>query len=101
MLHAEYFLGLLYMGGLGTPKDYDKAFHWLLFAARKDIPDAQYQLSWFYANGKGTSQSLRETVYWIQKAAHKGHVVAMRSMGMLSYSGLGHARKQGRRFQMV
>lgn len=60
-----------------------------MLAARKDIPDAQYQLSWFYANGKGTSQSLRETVYWIQKAAHKGHVVAMRSMGMLSYSGLG------------
>src|SRR4051812_6086128 len=41
---AQYNLGMLYLKGLGTPKDPEEAFRWLRLAADQGQAEAQFQV---------------------------------------------------------
>lgn len=72
---AEFRLGMHYFyGGLGLPKDYTKAFHYLDRAAHSGLANAQYMLGIMYRDGQvPNSKSIKtrkEIAFrWIRKAA--------------------------------
>ena len=86
---AQYFLGLMYLSGKGTAIQPDKAFDWLLQAARQNLPEAQYWLADCYARGRGTLQSDREAVRWYRIAAENGHAVSQTAIGLALLYGIG------------
>ena len=86
---AQYFLGLMYLSGKGTAIEPDKAFDWLLQAARQNLPEAQYWLADCYARGRGTLQSDREAMRWYAKAAENGHAVSQTALGLALLYGVG------------
>ena len=73
---AAYDLGMIYLGGLGTPKDLSKAKGWLSMAADKDYASAQYELGNMYASGNGVDPNDFLARLWYRRAASNGSVDA-------------------------
>ena len=55
-LDGQLGLGLLYLEGIGTGRDYAEAKRWLELGAEAGDPAAQYWLGFMYASGMGMEQ---------------------------------------------
>lgn len=79
---AQYNLAICYQNGVGTAKDYKKAFYWFSQAAknqnndapeaRKAIGFAQYNVAYYYYQGMGTAVNVTKAKYWLRKSAANG-----------------------------
>lgn len=79
---AQYNLAICYQNGVGTAKDYKKAFYWFSQAAknqnndapeaRKAIGMAQYNVACYYYQGLGTTVNVTKAKYWLRKSAANG-----------------------------
>lgn len=77
-LKAQEYLGEGYLLGLhGVPLNYEKAFEWLLKAAKQGSSEAQYLL---YSNErmqlKSESDGYRKE-FWMEKSAQQGYIPAV------------------------
>jgi TPR repeat protein len=61
---AQYYTGLYLYGGIGTDKDYQRAFYWISKSAQQGYLDAQETLSALYRKGIGTSADPERADYW-------------------------------------
>ena len=52
---AQYYVGKIYEGGLGTPPDYAAAARWYEKAAAKGHSASQFSLGYLYENGLGVA----------------------------------------------
>ena len=86
---AMVYLGAMYYEGLGTTKDYKKAYEWILKAKNEGNAKASYQLGIMYYNGKGVAQSYAEAYKWYNVAAAKGVADADYNIGLLFEAGNG------------
>lgn len=86
---AQFYLGKIYMQGLGAKPDYDKAMSWTRKSAKQNNSDAENFLGFLYYYGLGTPQSYTEAMSWYRKAADAGHVKAQTSLGMMFVNGQG------------
>ena len=88
-VEAESLLGLLYLNGMGVPKNDKKAFELISNAAKKDFALAQYNLGRMYKTGTGCSIDFKEAIAWFEKATANGNQRAAYAMGYMYYKGLG------------
>ena len=65
-----YNAGVLYNDGLGTPKNFKKAFYWFKQAASRGHALAMVRLVLAYQNGQGTSKDETKALEWLQKAVN-------------------------------
>lgn len=86
---AQFYLGKIYMQGLGTKPDPAKAIMWTRKAANQKNAEAEHFLGFLYYYGLGTPQSYTDAMSWYRQAADAGHVKAQSSLGMMIVNGEG------------
>ena len=89
---AETLLGLLYYGGRGVPRDYNKALMWFRRAAEGGSAAAKFQIGYMYFEGNGVPQNYVEAAQWYQKAAEQGDPNAQYHLGFMYARGDGVPR---------
>ena len=65
-------LGYCYYKGLGTTKNYNQAFKYLLEAANNDDCESMRLLAACYRYGRGTTANRTKENEWVDKAAKCG-----------------------------
>lgn len=86
---AQFYLGKIYMQGLGAKPDYAKAISWTRKAAEQGNTEAESFLGFLFYYGMGAPQSYTEAMSWYRKAAEAGNVKAQSSLGMMFVNGQG------------
>lgn len=86
---AENYLGLVYLKGIGTKKDAQKAFKHIYSAALKGYPNAQYNLGRLYKYGLGCELSFDAAIQWFETATANGNQRAAYSLGYMYFKGFG------------
>lgn len=86
---AQFYLGKIYMQGLGAKPDPDKAISWTRKAAKQKNTEAENFLGFLYYYGLGAPQNYAEAMSWYRKAAEAGNVKAQTSLGMMFVNGQG------------
>jgi len=89
---AQFYLGKIYMQGLGAKPDPDKAISWTRKAAKQKNTEAENFLGFLYYYGLGAPQSYAEAMSWYRKAAEAGNAKAQSSLGMMFVNGEGVAQ---------
>ncbi|KAI8822620.1 uncharacterized protein EV422DRAFT_566297 [Fimicolochytrium jonesii] len=80
-------LAVMYIEGLGVPRDPAKGLSYLNLAAKKDHADAQVRLGkMYFARGKAEYQN---AMSWFNAARNKGHIVALYHLGEMHEYGYG------------
>jgi len=70
--YAQYMLGDMCYTGIGTERDYIKAFDWIKKAACNGIVPAVYMLGLCYELGNGTEKNIDEARVYYKIAAEAG-----------------------------
>lgn len=71
---AQYQLGMIYLKGLGVPKDSVKAIQWLKKSAEQGYINAQYTLGKIYVlTSMHNPQDKKQAIQWLTKAGKQGH----------------------------
>lgn len=86
---AENYLGMLYLNGIGTDVDVDKAYTHIANAAHKGYANAQYNLGRLYKYGTGCELSFTKAIDWFVKATANGNQRAAYTLGYMYYKGFG------------
>lgn len=86
---AQDFLGNVYNGGLGIPRNYVEAVKWYRRSATQGFAEAQRNLGNSYRSGHGVAQDYVEAVRWYKKSAIQGSTEAQRNLGNMYAMGLG------------
>jgi TPR repeat protein len=87
---AQYFLGLLTIGGvLGKADDYAGGLPHIENAARAGHVDALFQAGNMYAAGLGTKKDSRKAFDYYRQAAERGHVFAAYQTAVMANDGDG------------
>ncbi|MGA2402719.1 MAG: tetratricopeptide repeat protein [Syntrophobacteraceae bacterium] len=81
---AQLNLGLMYLDGLGVPKDYAEAIKWFRKAAEQGIAQAQYNLGVMYWRGERASQDFVQAYMWLKLSAAQGVLGAQKSSDKLA-----------------
>ena len=89
---AQRNLGLLYLHGLGVPRDTEAAAAWFQSAADQGHAQAQADIGTLHLTGDGVRQSFTLALKWFLLAAEQGHAIAQFNLGLLYESGLGTQR---------
>lgn len=93
-MKAPRYIGLMYLNGLGVPKDADKAAAAFQEAAAKGDITGQYWLGYLYEHGLGVAQNWAEALKWYRISAERGDIIAapaMTALGRLYETGQGVA----------
>ena len=87
---AQFYLGRIYMQGLGSFKpDYNKALELTRKAAKQGLAEAEELLGFLYYYGLGVPQDNKQAVEWLRKAAIHGVAEAQDNLGYLYEKGQG------------
>jgi len=81
---AQAGLGMLSFLGLGTPKDYELAYHWYYQAALAGDADAQRYLGYLYEEGLGITRDRLLAWGWYYQAASQGQEMARNALEMMA-----------------
>ncbi|CAG1023508.1 Secretory immunoglobulin A-binding protein EsiB [Patescibacteria group bacterium] len=86
---AQNGLSMLYMQGLGVPKDEHKALEWLKKSAEGGYPTAQYNVAMLYKNGRLIAKDDVQAALWLHQAAQQGDDKAQTQLALCYEQGLG------------
>ena len=86
---AQFYLGMMYENGQGSPQDYQEAARWYLKAAKQGHDRAQNSLGKLYEEGLGVEQDHIIAVGWYQKAADQGLSTAQFNLAEMYIHGRG------------
>lgn len=86
---AQYYLGEIYEGGVGTPMDYIQAFEWYSQAAKQEHAGAQDRLAVLYMNGWGVRRDVNSAFKWYLRSANNGYPLAQFEVGLMYAQGQG------------
>jgi uncharacterized protein len=86
---AQVNLGVLYVYGCGTPRNYGAALYWLTSAADQGSSGAHTNLGILYLQGRGVKQDFAEALRHFRVAANAGDASAMVNLGYMNDAGLG------------
>lgn len=89
---AAYELGMLYVNGIGVPKDPAQAAAWMRRSADKGKVEAQRYLGFCYESGRGVAQAYAAALTWYRKAAAANSHLALAALGRMYLSGRGVQR---------
>ncbi|KAH8388222.1 hypothetical protein KR093_000712 [Drosophila rubida] len=85
-------LGLMYLKGLGVPKDSIKALSYFTQAADQGWVDGQLQLGTMYFTGNGVKTDYKLALKYFNLATQSGHVLAYYNLGIMHAYGMGMLR---------
>ena len=74
---------MIYVTGIGRPKDPAKAAEWAAKSAEQGNAGAQALLATMYQSGQGVAKDLAKAMEWRQKAAAQGNSYAQRSLAAM------------------
>lgn len=86
---ANYFIAECYFNGLGTNKNYDKAFRNYQISAAHHHPESQYMIGLCYELGLGVSSDETQAVIWYSEATKVDYLEAEYRLGMCYKEGRG------------
>ncbi len=89
---AQFYLGGMYLNGLGVVPGHTEAYQWLRKSADQDHADALYLVGYMYAEGLGLLKSTEEAIKWWRRAAGQGHIDAQYEIGYRYAEAVGVAR---------
>ena len=73
-------MGVMYVRGLGVPKDYKESARWFKSAAEQGNAGAQFEVGMMYYKGEGVSSDLKESARWFKLAADQGNKQAKKAL---------------------
>lgn len=85
--YVQYRIGKMYCYGLGTEKNYTKAFEWLLKSAKENNKFAQFSLANLYYYGNGVEKDLSQAFLWYKKSASQGQPYASYAVAQMYSNG--------------
>ena len=91
---SQYYLGFMYLRGLGVKQDHEEAAKWFRKAAEQGNAEAQNALGDACSSGQGIGQDYEEAAEWYRKAAEQGIADAQKSLGDLYNDGKGVEQDQ-------
>lgn len=94
---SNYYIGLMYLNGLGVKGDPKAAAKWLEQAASKNHPAAQAELGWLYMDGSGVKNDPAKGVGLFREAAALNGQEGMFALGFLYETGQGGLPKDEKR----
>jgi uncharacterized protein len=80
---AMVLLAELYSGGLGVPKNDEKAHSWYKAAADKGDRNAIYALGLMHIHGRFLKKDKDEAFKYFEKSADMGHLASLYNLGLL------------------
>ncbi|WP_221795128.1 tetratricopeptide repeat protein [Oceanobacter mangrovi] len=80
---AEYYIGFMFVNGLGLPRDAHEGSLWLARSAQSGYADAEFELGQLYLNGTGVEQNMDQAMRWLLAAARAGQPSAQFTVGLL------------------
>jgi TPR repeat protein len=87
---AKFILAEQYdKGGLGLPKDHQRAFYWYNESAKLGNPKAMAAIAYYFFKGLHGVQDDVAALYWYHKAAKAGDVPSMTAYGWMLANGHG------------
>lgn len=93
---AQFGLGNAYDGGLGVPRDGQKAMHWYLLSAEQGHAEAQNSVG----SGFQAERRFAEALPWYERAAAQHHALATNNLAYLHDLGLGVPQDRQRAFKL-
>ena len=84
---AQFFLGIMYQGGLGTKADNKKSAYWYEQSAQGGDQSGQLYLAKLYYNGQGVMKNYKSAYSWFSKSAEQGNPEAQYYMGQMYLRG--------------
>lgn len=97
---AQFNIGLMYRGGIGVSKDFEKALAWFNKAAADGELGALANIGDMYANGEGVPRNYRKAADNYRLASEKGHPAAQYRLGRLYVDGKGVPRNYARAVEL-
>ena len=91
-----FALGVLYMRGIGVPRDESVAVQYYRRAAEAGLASARFNLGLAYFSGRGVDKDAAQAMRWWQMAAAQDHAVAQYNLAAILWSGDGVPRDQAR-----
>lgn len=88
-MKCQNALGVFYYEGIGTPKDYVKAFEWLKKSADQGFTRAFYNLAICYVNGLGVEKDQKKAVELLEYASEQNDLAAQSYLGYCYLKGKG------------
>ena len=86
---AQYYLGMLYLKGLGVARNPEEAFRWFRLAGDQGQADAAFQIGLMRERGVGVAQDFAQAQVWFTLAAEHGDSEAEVSLAELYDEGHG------------
>ncbi|MBQ1186713.1 MAG: sel1 repeat family protein, partial [Clostridia bacterium] len=97
---GHYVIGLYYLCGNETDKNFDLALQNLKLSAQKDCPEADNRIALIYDNGKDTPKDPKLAFTHYERAAKKGFTPAEYNLGLCYYDETGVARNNTEAFRL-
>ena len=86
---AYVALGRMYYAGSGVAEDHKRALEFFLKGDLENEPGALFAVGLMHALGQGTERSESKALSYFERAAAKGHLLALKNVGVLQFKG-GH-----------
>ena len=80
-VNAQYFLGIMYLNGQGTKKNWAEASKWFQASAEQGDVGAQFLIGEMNLKGMGLAQDYQKAGSWYKKAAEKDYPDAQYRLG--------------------
>ncbi|MBU2918693.1 sel1 repeat family protein [Psychrosphaera sp. F3M07] len=84
---AEYYIGIMYLNGLGMPVNYKQGTIWIQRSASQGYAEAQFEFGNLYVAGQKIEQNYDQAIRWLLSAARQGHAGAQFNYGLLYQQG--------------
>lgn len=91
---AMLTLGVMYERGIGTPRNFIKAFEWYTKAANANMPEGYYNVGVCYEIGIGTSGDPVRAFQNFEKSAELGLSQGLYKLATLYFTGFGTSRNE-------
>ena len=86
---GQWRVGIMYVYGLGVPKDYATAARWFRAAAEQGNDEGQYLLGTMYSSGFGVPRDHASAARWFRAAAEQGNTQGQVLLGTAYRYGAG------------
>lgn len=92
---AAFDAAVAYLEGNGTPKDLERAAHWMTIAADLGEPRALYLAGLNFATGNGVARDYAKAAVYFETAARQGHSAAQYQLAEAYVEGRGVPKDVG------
>ena len=98
---SQYYVGYMYLYGLGVTKNEEKALQYIQSSANQDYDTAQALLGFLYDEGRLVPLDKKKAISYYKKAADRGNTSALLNLGLAYYKGEGVAKNDQTAIEML